>query len=718
MGYASHQFRHSINLQLKHDDNGIPMSSRKLLMKVCTSLLVLPGYAAATLDVSPPSSGNEWYTAKDPVIIKTNIATHEPTTNFRIFFGHTDLSALFIETTPGTYKRANFQVNLPSGAQEIIIYNITKDDDWNEIGRQSVNILTPTGFQSVEVTPRLNITNKSQWDEGHSEDAFPPERETYHDLNMEGGLNISAERGQFTMNVDANIIGASHRQETLRYSERLEEAPKIDLSDYLAEFNYANASLSVGHVSSGNNPLLLDQFNTRGLLAKYNLNPIFDIAISTQNGSEIVGYNRLFGIKEKKHQINSATLGIELLPQMPGELRAEVSYLDASVLADPGFDTGAIPDAEKSDGYGLRLISNALEGRLRTDLSYARSSYTNPPDPFLAFEDEEVVDVEETTNSARRVDITADIIQELAITDNTSLNLSIQYTHERISPEYKTLGAFPNSDQLTNSYGLMGNIGDISTALTHSVNEDNLDNIPTVLKTRTRTTTTNLDIPLQQIINPDRATQIWPTLSFNNELSHQKAANRPIEEFSDFNSASHLPDQVTDNKMVSVSWAWETWDLAFNHARSFQDNRQNGRELADFTTINQEISINLRPNYDFNISLTYGQAENRDRENDLISYDDTSNIAINWSISEQWSLAANFSAGKSDDSEGNAERKSNAHDVQLSHQFQLPLSGKKLPGQFFVRYAKQQEKSTDNLFDLNTNAETWTFNSGLSISLF
>ena len=616
------------------------MGNRKLphILNIC--LLAMPIVASANIEITTPSSETQWYDAKGTIAFKVAPDNQTILNKYSIFLNRTDVTALFDEINPGEFRRINNNIPLPAGEQELIVYIIKSNQQWLEIGRTTLNVRTVIGLEQVETSSRLTITNKSQWDEEHSGDASPPERHEYHDVTTEGGFNINATRGKFAMNIDANIIGASHRPEALRYEQRGEDAPKLDLADYLAEFQYGDAKLAMGHINSGSNPLLLSDFATRGLKANMQINPVFDLTVSAQNGTEIVGYNRIFGIKENEHQVNSATIGAELNPSSPGSLRAEISYLDASIQAEPGFDTGEVPEAEKSDGYGLRITSNIYDGRIRTDLSYARSNYTNPSDPFLDFE-EDIIEVEETTNSAHRVDFAADLIN-VTLSNEKMVTLTAQYVREHIDPEYKTLGAFPNSDQLTDTYLLNGTLGSLSLSLSHDINEDNLDNIATVLKTRTRTTTTAIEIPLQDLINTHSPTQYWPSLSLSHEYTHQKAANKPIEDLSGFNSASHLPDQITDNKTISLSWSLEKFDFSYAHSRSFQDNRQNGRELADFTTITKEANIAIRPLDTFDVSLTIGNAENRDRENNITQHNDTYDASVNWRLTPQFSLVTSL----------------------------------------------------------------------------
>ena len=75
------------------------------------------------------------------------------------------------------------------------------------------------------------------------------------------------------------------------------------------------------------------------------------------------------------------------------------------------FDTGEIPDAEESRGLGVRVLGSSESGRLRGEVNYARSRFTNPDDPTLALDDEEIVEVKPSTDNAYSAEVAYDVFQ-------------------------------------------------------------------------------------------------------------------------------------------------------------------------------------------------------------------------------------------------------------------------------------------------------------------
>ncbi len=682
-----------------------------------TSTLVL---AEIELNVSENDRG--WVAARD--MIELRIIETDPVSRageIRIFVGLEDITSLFVEPMPGRYRKPRGTLALPAGEQEITVYRVVTENQWQEIGRASLQVLTRTGLEKLEVSPRIDLNNYALLNEGFSGDAFPPERDRFNDLSMDGSLEIAGESGNSQFTINANFVGASYRPETLRFAEKASDAPKVDLADYLVTFSSGDAALEVGHVSYGNNPLLLDQFSTRGVKANYRINSLFDVSFSAQNGTEIVGSEQLLGLNKGDHRVAGATIGMEFFPEAPGLLRAEVTYMNASVLAINDFDAGEVPDAEKSDGFGLRVMGNAFTGRLRGDVTLARASYTNPSDPFLNFGFDDLVPVEETTNNAWRADIGYDIIQDYLLGGSTPVMLTADYTYEKINPEYRTIGAFPNADQLSQTVAFSAGLGSVSAQLLTAESEDNLDDIITILKTRTRTNTFNVELPLSEMLGSSETINYWPNISLNKERVRQFAINDPEQALSDFNGASHLPDQVSDANSAYLDWYYSTWNFTYEISRSSVDNRQTGRENADFKTINHNFILGVNPLDSMTIELSLGRNISDDLESDLRFNQEVGGIFFSWQFLRQWALAMNVENSRENDLQNGIENTKNSNfsgDVQVSYQFELPARAEKLPGQVFVRYARLRNDFRDNVFDFDIQSASWSVNAGMSISLF
>lgn len=677
----------------------------------------LPLSAAGSLELIRPHDPSQWITPTAQISFRIPEDTELAGTP-RIFIGKIDLTPLFKEAEPRTFRYSGETVPLPSGKEELIVYDQI-GEDWKEIGRVSIKVLTKSGFESSEYSPRLDVTIDSQHDEGHSGDADAPERARFNDATLQAGFSGNQTRRETRINSSLNLSGASEREQALRFSEKGEDAPKVDLADYLVEIEKGKAKVSLGHVSYGQHPLLADSISNRGVVVAYQPNKTFDLSLASQNGTDIVGFSNPFGLKDTRdHNITSAAIGYEMLPDRPGAVRLEVNYVTASILPESDFDVGEVPDAEKSHGWGVRLLGNGLAGRLRGDMNYARASYTNPDDPFLSG-DLDVVPVRETKNEARSATIAYDLLQK-ALEDGRELTVTVGANHERIDPLYKTLTAFPNSDVLKNSGSLNLQLGETSFSFQHSRQEDNLDNIPSLLKTETHSNLITAFIPLKGESSTDEDDNfLWPTLSITGSQVHQFAANAPDTEISDFNDGGHLPDQMNKEGSVGLEWSSERWDIAYTVNASNQDNRQEGRENADFSTLGHEIGWAFRTSEVFELGLSFARTRVDNKEEDIRNYTNSAGVNFNWLISGKWSLVGNFSKTLDDDSDNLVRNDSISNDVQIGRSFTIPFpGGEKRDGQFFIRYNQQQNDSQDNIFELDSFSKNWAVTSGLSFSLF
>ena len=688
---------------------GTLASSLALLLYVPTS--------HASLKLLEPADPEQWIKPQSPISFQIDDDS-DISGILAIFVGKTDVTPLFHESGPGIYTYSGTPIPLPSGESELVLYD-HKGEEWRKIGSVPLKVLTSSGFESVEYSPRIDITVDSQHDEGHSGDAEEPERKRFSDTSLQAGFSGSQSRNSLSIESSANLSGASREEQALQFAEKGEDAPKVDLADYLIEAKNGNATFAVGHITYGQHPLLVNSISNRGVMAGYRFSERFDFSIASQNGTSIVGFSNPVGLAHaNEHNIASATVGYEMIPSRPGALRVEVGYVTAQIQPEADFDVGEVPDAEKSDGWGLRLIGSSPSGRLRGEVNFARASYTNPEDPFIT-EDLDVVPVKETTNEARAATLSYDLVRH-ALEDERELTVTATLTHERTDPLYKTLTAFPNSDTLRNGVSLSFQLGETTLAIQHAEQEDNLDNIPSILKTRTRSTMATASWPLSSLSREaDSPSPYWPVLSLNAARVHQYAGNKPATEISDFNDGSHLPDQMNTEGSIGLEWSVDRWDFGYTVNASKQDNRQKGREDADFSNLGHEIAATLRATDTLEVGISLGRVRSTDEAESVSNFTNNVGMNLNWIIAEKWTLSGNVSRTLDDDSEDLARNENTSNDVQLARTFSIPFpGGRKRDGQFFIRYNQQENDNRDNLFEINSFSKNWAVTSGLSFSLF
>src|SRR5262245_44275716 len=322
--------------------------------------------------------------------------------------GAADVSALFRQVLAGEYVYSGRELSLAPGERQIKVV-LVKDGNWTELGAFPLKVTTAAGFERASVKPRLDLTVKGQVDQNRTGDAPPFPRTDYQDGVVQGGGAFEAARGGVALSSTLNFTGSSVQAEALRFGTLGEQAPKLDVGDYVVNAQAGRTQLSVGHLSYGNNPLLLMGYGSRGIGVRQELGQRFDVSLNAMNGTSIVGYENFFGLAEADHQVRGGTLGVELL-QRKGGLRAELQYLDASLQSLLPFNAGTIPDAEKISGTGIRLVGTTESGRLRADLAFARVNHQAAPDPFLE-QGQTLTEIKPVKKDARSLDLAYDLVR-------------------------------------------------------------------------------------------------------------------------------------------------------------------------------------------------------------------------------------------------------------------------------------------------------------------
>lgn len=611
---------------------------------------------------------------------------------------------------------------LPSGQQEVVLYVVSPTNDWTEVGRFPLRVLTARGFKQADLTPKLDLNWKTRLAESRNDGAGKTDRiSPFNDLTVQGGLDTNFERGDFIVKTQAALLGSSREKEALRFSQLKTSAPKLDLSSYLIDVTRGNAQLALGHINYGTNRHLLQNVANRGLVFRYKVNDRFDVSFNTMTGRSIVGYDNFLGLGDvRNNNISSGTLGVDLLQNGWGSLRFESMWMQGRLRPQTAFNVGQIADAEKSRGFGLRLFGNTWNGRVRTELSFARSTFDNPRDRALSG-GLVLAKVKQTTNNARYFDLAIDVIQNYELWWGKSLSLTLSGSHERIDPQFKTLGMFTTANQDINQFGLDGNIGELSFQLRHTWTKDNLDDIATILTTKTRNATINFGLPLRSLFSGTRIDKWWlPSVNYGFGWTHQFSPNQPSPDPNGFR-LDNIPDQLDVTHTMGANWSgeWWQWSLGYQFLHSFQDNRQQGRSLADFTNFAHLVTLSLRPRETLSLNIGGGWTDATSQERKLTRMTRTVNLGFEWQFLPNWALSGTYSYTDEDDSSNQSIARSYLLDTQISRKFELPTRwGKKLPCRFFLRHALQSNVTRDRVFILATDSAVWTVDAGVSISMF
>lgn len=694
----------------------------KIKTKRLTSIVILCSFMSVSNAQVDLLNGTDdgWLKMNQNLEIRVDSPLAERTNALAFFIGEKDISAFVSKRAGNIYIYDAVSLSLPSGNNTLTVYD--RSGDWEEIGNIELRVLTASGYSISKITPTVDVNLNSKLSDSRSGDRIEdPERETYNDLDASINFESEHEKNGLNITASANIVSTTNGAAALRFGEKQNAAPKTDLTEYIVTAVKGKTTFQVGHISQGNHPYLVDNLSHRGLTIQRRISDRLTFDLTTQSGREITGYSHILGFTTSKSQITTATLGYELLERIGGA-RLEISSLNGSTIAESNFDEGQVPTAEESSGFGLRLTTTSKSDKLTTDTAFARAKYNNPTDETLEFNGENLVDVKETTNNAYYSQIGYKLLNDHKLTHSLSADLSLNLRYSYIDAEYQSLAAAPNPDEEIKEFGFTGQIGPVGFQAKHTRSRDNLEDIETILTTQTSSTELAMNTSLKEIFakridENSKYYKLLPSWSFSTQRVHQYNLNNPETLRSDFNDNSHLPNQVNLSFNNDLNWSFDKWDLGYQTEWSRQDNKQVGREQADFKTLGHQISISLRPTEKLNIGLAVGRIRNKDVEQDIKRYDNTYGLNLDWQLNDKLALAVSHSRNRNSDDKDLSKGISTNNELKLSYQFKVPTgSGKKLPGQSYIRYTKQSAENSDNEQDFRTKGSSSGVFAGISFS--
>ena len=672
--------------------------------------------AAAAVQVVGTSFGDRWTRRDEPITITLDQPLDAQQGTLHVLVGKVDMTAASRLSGPNVIEIDSSIAPLPEGKTEVALYLAKDGDTWTKIAHVPLKVLSRGGFEQAEWVPKATFGLDSRWATDNATASADPAGETRQNVTVQGGLTTRHVRGDLSIHSDFNFVGASEREKALRYQQEGTQAPKFDLSDYLVKVKKGSWQVQLGNVSYGNNPLLLDSLATRGIVARTRISPRLDASVSSMNATAIAGYDNFTGLDNSDNNVSAVTAGMELLANRPGGLRLETTFMTASRLPDSNFNVaGEVPEPETSRGYGLRLTGASESGRLRGNVVYAVSRFANPANPAIA-QGDTLVAVAPTTDAASHFDASYALVQDQALTAHTTANLTLSLSHDRVDAQYKSLGASPTPNQLQDQLVLDGQLGQASAQLRVASTRDNLDNLDSVLTTKTDTTALNLGLPLSALLGTGlKPSSWWPSLTVGWQRVHQFAGNRPDPAKSGFNPAA-LPEEVDTTDTLESDWTLEHWVVGYRFAWTGQDNRQPGFERNDKASREDDASLQYQRDSGFTAGASYSTVENTDQGQSLTDITHTAMLNLTGPISEHWSYASDYSDTREYDTAGSRRARNDLMDVQLNWKFDLPAAGKKIAAQLFLRYATQD--SAQEVSGTALSQRAWMITSGVTMGPF
>jgi hypothetical protein len=711
------------------------------------------------LEVTANFAGRESVATEETIELRLNRPLLPSRERLAVFIGQTDMTSLFAEI--GTALSYSPRViPLPPGETVVIVYLVSPANDWTEIARFTLRVSTEgkketnrnpdsaqkaaseikkgddksgkssgpslqpdkaqkkLGFDRLSVIPSVTLNIKSQ----PAQSSFPlsnrPDRPTFTDLALQSSFKSDLARGFFNSQTQFDFVGSSFQREALRFGQLGDNAPLIDLASYLMQFQTGKVKYQVGHFSFGTNRHLINSFSSRGVTLLLPLFSRLDFAATAMNGSSIIGLGNFVGLDKRKHQLIGSTLGIEFAPGRPGALRLEVGALNGWLLPVSSFNQSNVNDAERSRGAGLRLLATDPSGRFRLDSGFTRSQFTNPSDPLLN-QDASIAAFPSKTRNARYVDAACEILKNFSISKGRKANVTFNFRHEMVDPLFRSLGASIQADKIQNEFSLSGIIGEINTQFSHLRFNDNLANIPSILKSLTRVNTFAVGLPVASFVgDAANLNRLLPRIAYSFNQTRQFGAAVPVRGGFELDPAA-IPDQIGTNQSLAADWLIQKLRLGYRFNHSFQNSRQTGRELADLTNVTNVLSfgMSVANSLDLNWDINVDRASNKE----ALTRDRTVRLApsINWRPTQKSALASNLSFTFAGDAAGVRRNKNIEFDIQWSCRFGFERDRlRKVQGQFFIRYANRFARTHERLFALNTITKTQILNTGLSFTFF
>jgi hypothetical protein len=321
--------------------------------------------------------------------------------------------------------------------------------------------------------------------------------------------------------------------------------------------------------------------------------------------------------------------------------------------------------------------------------------------------------VAEEERQARGLDMELDLARERPLGERFTTSWTLGYHHSRTEPQYRSVAAFVQADREDDRFELAGMLGPAALQMAHGESRDNLDDIPSILTTRSDTDVATLAVPLGQLRSEP---SVWlPLLSYSLERTHQKGDGVPVD--SGF-SESHVPDQVSRNHNASLDWSGGVWRFGYRFNRSEQDNRQPGRERADFETRVHALAgaFGLA-----RLDLGFDLSEEDSRSFEFDQRGETRRYGLNllWRTSDRLTWNGTLVRVRSETDPATDESESWDGDLQLTLRLG-PWGGDRhgISSQLHLRYTSSQLNLANPLFGFVEDRRTWALRSGLSLSVF
>ncbi|NJO13166.1 MAG: hypothetical protein HC872_06540, partial [Gammaproteobacteria bacterium] len=663
-----------------------------LLAFVVAALTAWPVAAAQPLTIELAPANLDWMRRNQPIRLQLSRPLAVAEGRLAVLVGDMDVSDLLINHAEVIEYRPA-PLPLRPGEYDVTVFLVTPQGQWQEAARLPIRVLTDRGLQRASFERRADMQGLQLLKE-----EVRPQTSTSSASPDAASLNLfvggEAQRADWRWSGSMQVLGVSEQVNALQFAQRGAAAPRLDLSEYtlrLDRVDQPRGFLALGHLAYNQHRHLIPSFNSRGAMIGVPLGAAGSAVLTTMSGTRVVGWNNATGLSDADHRITATTIGFEVLPARPGALRIDADYLDGSVLPQIPFNRGNIADRQTSRAWGFRLATASASGRLRLEAGLARSAFDNPFDPTLA-QGFPIVQVEREERGAQYAELQWTVLQGKLFGNQRVANLALLLNHERIDPQYATVATTLQADVLRNAVQFGGTVGPLQLQLGYTRLQDNLDKIASILTTHTRRSDAMLALPLTDLFQ-DGHPRVWlPIASWTYNSVQQAGEGVPPD--SGFN-ASHVPDQASDRNAMALDWRGASWTFGLRHDRALQDNRQPGRERADFETRVHAIGTSFTPHPRLQLSLDWSRERNASIETGRITRTQSTGFGVRLAATDTLQLAATAGLARGADEPRTSSSRTSFLDASLTYQFEWQnATGYGIAGQAFLRYANRAQLAT------------------------
>jgi hypothetical protein len=632
-----------------------------------------------------------------------------------VLVGDTDWTSL-AESTGAFVSLRPAGVRFPTGEHAVTFYVVNAANQWQPIGQTTLRVLTEGGFEKSVAKPSVEVGLTGQAALERTPAQPPTDRDTFQDFSLRAGIETTHVRNGWTTTTQAQMVGVDYAPQALRFSTLGEEAPLVDLGSYQVGIRNNTVSFTAGHTTVGTHRMLLNTFQTRGVSGSVRLGSVVDVSASAANGSTIVGYDNLLGLGDSEHRVVNAAVGLELIPARRGALRVEGLVMNGSVQPLTNVNQGAVRDPEESVGLGLQVRATDARARFVLDGGLSRSRFTNPLDP-QAPQGLAIVPVRETTRDARYLDLSYAFLQGATLGETATANLTTAFRYSRVDPLYRSVALPVRADLEQSAIDVTTALGAFTSQATFDVSRDNLAEIGSILTTRSRQFMWTNALPLQTFAGASASAAAWPTLTYALTRMHQFGDALPDGGL--FDSASQVPDQVSLNQTLGVTWQGAVWRGGYAWNRSLQDNRQPGRERADLLNVIHTFTVGAMAStkLDAGVEFAFEDADNQE----ISRTDLTRRVSVNVTARPftRTSIAAVLTRNHLEDEPSTSERRTTDVNLTFTQDVSfLRAHPDRLRAQFFVRYVRQTIYGLLLGMASPDDTQFWTLNTGLTFRIF